>query len=221
MSLNSMLACLCGRSDPDELEDYPRSLDNEKKPLVELVPASGCEDNRLPSPKQNADEQTAAKIVAILRDTDKIGAALKAELDSVAPVSASGWSEWLAESIFHALRSILGDNFDEKETKWGVALTEAYQTARAVVEDQFSDLVQYVTEHPGEAAARVGVEILLSLLAFGILVRVTRWVVTLLGFGEMGPIAGSFAAKWEARYAGFIPKGSLFSYIQRMGMTWK
>jgi hypothetical protein len=29
---------------------------------------------------------------------------------------------------------------------------------------------------------------------------------------------GSFAAEWQSTYAGFVPKGSLFSLLQRLGM---
>ena len=32
---------------------------------------------------------------------------------------------------------------------------------------------------------------------------------------------GSFAAEWQAQYLGAVPKGSLFSYFQRLGMVWK
>ncbi|KAF2263400.1 hypothetical protein CC78DRAFT_581489 [Lojkania enalia] len=42
-----------------------------------------------------------------------------------------------------------------------------------------------------------------------------------LGFGELGPIEGSFAALWQSRYAGYVPSGSLFSFFQRLGMTWQ
>ena len=30
---------------------------------------------------------------------------------------------------------------------------------------------------------------------------------------------GSWAARWQATYMGFVPKGSLFSFFQRLGMT--
>jgi hypothetical protein len=30
--------------------------------------------------------------------------------------------------------------------------------------------------------------------------------------------SGSFAAEWQAAYAGFVPKGSLFALLQRLGM---
>ena len=31
---------------------------------------------------------------------------------------------------------------------------------------------------------------------------------------------GTFAAAWQTRYAGYVPKGSLFSFFQRLGMVW-
>jgi len=31
--------------------------------------------------------------------------------------------------------------------------------------------------------------------------------------------AGTFAAWWQRTYAGLVPKGSLFSFFQRLGMT--
>lgn len=31
---------------------------------------------------------------------------------------------------------------------------------------------------------------------------------------------GSFAAWFQSTYGGLVPKGSLFSYLQRLGMTW-
>lgn len=40
-----------------------------------------------------------------------------------------------------------------------------------------------------------------------------RGFLGLLTFG-----ADSFAALWQSRYAGLVPKGSLFSLLQRLGM---
>lgn len=31
---------------------------------------------------------------------------------------------------------------------------------------------------------------------------------------------GSFAAWWQRLYGGYVPKGSLWSFLQQMGMTW-
>ena len=32
---------------------------------------------------------------------------------------------------------------------------------------------------------------------------------------------GSWAARWQSIYRGLVPKGSLFSFLQRLGMTRK
>ena len=35
----------------------------------------------------------------------------------------------------------------------------------------------------------------------------------------LGCDIGSWAARWQATYMGLVPKGSLFSFFQRLGMT--
>lgn len=201
MDINSILACFCARLDPKRPTPHagrsyhysPRQLVDEKPALI---PPPVYSDKPTRTPEQKAaDEQAAAEIMAIVRNTDETGAALKTKLDGVAPVRAAGWSEWLAESIFHALRSTLGDKVNGEETDWAVALTNAYQAARVTAEDHLSGFLRYAKEHPGEVAAEVVVEILLSLVAFGILVRMMRWVVRLLGFAEAGPVAG-MSSSW-------------------------
>lgn len=75
-----------------------------------------------------------------------------------------------------------------------------------------------------------------TVIALGVLVMIAPLVLEALGFAELGPIPGefdrtmsfhnvklistlgSFAATWQARYAGYVPKGSLFSFLQRLGM---
>ncbi|KAH9171479.1 hypothetical protein EDB89DRAFT_1971384 [Lactarius sanguifluus] len=42
-----------------------------------------------------------------------------------------------------------------------------------------------------------------------------------LGFGELGPIEGTFAAWWQSTYNGYVPAKSLFSFFQRLGMIWR
>jgi hypothetical protein len=60
-----------------------------------------------------------------------------------------------------------------------------------------------------------------TLIALGILALLMPWALEILGFGELGPIEGSWAAFWQSRwYAGRIPKKALFGYFQRLGMTW-
>lgn len=59
-----------------------------------------------------------------------------------------------------------------------------------------------------------------TVIALGVLAIVAPWILEALGFAELGPVEGSFAALWQARYAGYVPKGSLFSFFQRLGMKW-
>lgn len=54
------------------------------------------------------------------------------------------------------------------------------------------------------------------LLCFGGFERVEE-----VGADGGGGGLGSFAAGWQARYLGAVPKGSLFGYLQRLGMVWK
>ncbi|KAL7817977.1 hypothetical protein V8C44DRAFT_319768 [Trichoderma aethiopicum] len=161
-------------------------------------------------PLQPSVEETAQKIIDILLRAEKSGTILSAQIDDA--VSATGWSEWLAKNVLKKLEGVLRSGRD----KMGPAMAEAYDQACEVAEITFSDLCAYVKEHPVEIAATV----LLSLFAFGVLVRLMPVVLELLGFSELGPTAGSFAAWWESTYAGYIPKRSLFSFFQRLGMTW-
>lgn len=59
-----------------------------------------------------------------------------------------------------------------------------------------------------------------TLIALGILAILMPWALEILGFGDLGPIEGSFAALWQSRYAGYVPKKSLFGYFQRLGLKW-
>ena len=59
-----------------------------------------------------------------------------------------------------------------------------------------------------------------TLIALGILAILVPSALEILGFSELGPIKGSFTAAWQSRYTGYVPKGSLFSYFQRLGIRW-
>ncbi|KAL2833757.1 hypothetical protein BDW59DRAFT_64246 [Aspergillus cavernicola] len=60
----------------------------------------------------------------------------------------------------------------------------------------------------------------ITILAIGVLVTVLPWVLEVLGFADLGIVEGSWAASWQAKYAGYVRKGSLFSFLQRLGMVW-
>lgn len=80
--------------------------------------------------------------------------------------------------------------------------------ARIAVERSTKEAIGFARDHPAYA----------TLIALGVLAILTPWVIEALGFSELGPVEGSFAAAWQRLYAGFVPKGSLFSFFQRLGM---
>ncbi|KAK5993888.1 hypothetical protein PT974_07325 [Cladobotryum mycophilum] len=108
------------------------------------------------------------------------------------------------------------DSLKQPHDKLGPTVSKAYRDASKAAEKHFPELVDYVKSHPYEIAAGV----LLTLTALGVLARLAPMVLRLLGFGKLGPRVGSYAANWQSTYAGYVPKGALFAYLQRMGMTW-
>lgn len=127
-------------------------------------------------------EETAETIIEILLGAEKPGALLSAQLEDA--VSVNGWSEWLAQNILKKLEAVLKDGRE----KMGPAMAEAYDQACKAAEITFSDKFEYVKEHPIEIAASV----MLSVVAFGVLVRLMPMVLELLGFSELGPVTGEF-----------------------------
>ena len=134
-------------------------------------------------------------------------------------IHAYGWTESIAEAILNKLIQALHDG-----VIFGQVVMDALERAQEAARN-------FACEHPYYTA----------LIAMGVLAAITPWVLTALGFGEIGIVegklclpaekvydtnawcAGSVAAMWQARFAGFVPKGSLFSFLQRCGMVlrWK
>ncbi|KXX80965.1 putative HTH-type transcriptional regulator YdfL [Madurella mycetomatis] len=214
MAFQNLLSCFCcalenpSHSSPHPIEPYRYTVIDEKPPVH---PASSPRATVISKSADQVDK-TAAEVVAILRRAEKAGPGLVQQLDDA--VSAEGWSEWLAERVLHALEETL--KHTGRET-WGEVLSDAYDAAVAAAEELFSDLVAYAKEHPYEIAA----SILLSLVAFGVMARLMPWVLRLLGFGIEGPIEGTFASWFQSTYRGYVPKGSIMSFLQRLGMTWR
>ncbi|GJP94088.1 endoribonuclease L-PSP family protein [Aspergillus niger] len=113
-------------------------------------------------------------------------------------VDANGWSDSIAQAILHGLNDAIKAGA-EMAGPAADALNKAKEAA-----------VDFAKEHP----------VFTILLALGVLAALAPWVLEVLGFGELGPIAGSFAARWQAAYAGYVPRGALFTYFQRLGMKW-
>lgn len=113
-------------------------------------------------------------------------------------ISTEGWSEAIAIALLHGLEGAINS---------GTRMAKASSDALAQAKDA---AISFAENHPVYA----------TLIALGILAILMPWLLEILGFGELGPIEGSFAAGWQSRYAGYVPKDSLFSYFQRLGMRW-
>ncbi|KGO64569.1 hypothetical protein PITC_094090 [Penicillium italicum] len=112
--------------------------------------------------------------------------------------SAESWTDAIAQAILRGL---------ENAIQSGAEMARAASDAAAQSKNA---AVGFATEHPVYA----------TLIALGILALLTPWALEVLGFGELGPIEGSFAAAWQRTYAGYVPKKVLFGYFQRLGMKW-
>ncbi|KAJ6088535.1 hypothetical protein N7486_009796 [Penicillium sp. IBT 16267x] len=55
---------------------------------------------------------------------------------------------------------------------------------------------------------------------FRTLAPLMAWALKIIGFGQAGPIGGSFAAGWQRAYAGFVPERAWFGFFQKLGMKW-
>lgn len=158
----------------------------------------------------------ADDFITTLRNANSSVPQLRKRLN--ADFATSSWSESLATTILSRLEDLL---------RSGAALGE---TLKVALEKAVLEAVDFAKEHP----------VYTTLIALGILVQIAPWVLSWLGFAALGPVegkslhhvchieavianafAGSFAALWMARYAGYVPKGSLFSFFQRLGMIWK
>ncbi|KAI3012023.1 hypothetical protein CBS147346_938 [Aspergillus niger] len=101
-------------------------------------------------------------------------------------VDANGWSDSIAQAILHGLNDAI---------KAGAEMAGPAADALNKAKEAAAD---FAKEHP----------VFTILLALGVLAALAPWVLEVLGFGELGPIAGSFAARWQAAYAGYVPRAA-------------
>ncbi|PYI03986.1 hypothetical protein BO78DRAFT_348610 [Aspergillus sclerotiicarbonarius CBS 121057] len=113
-------------------------------------------------------------------------------------INANGWSDSIAQAVLRGLNDAI-----QAGTEMARPATDALAKATEAA-------VGFAEEHP----------VYTTLLALGVLAILLPWVLEVLGFGELGPIADSFAARWQSTYAGYVPRGALFTYFQRLGMKW-
>ncbi|OWY57060.1 hypothetical protein AA0119_g9687 [Alternaria tenuissima] len=143
--------------------------------------------------------ETADNVVAILLTTSLTGPALHMQLDSV--VGASGWRSNMAKYVLDKLTAALQASHE----RLGPTIRSAYHRAWEAAQS----IEGFVIEHP----------VMCTVIALGVLAVVAPWVLEALGFAELGPVQGTFASWWQSAYAGLVPKRSLFSFFQRLGMV--
>lgn len=114
-------------------------------------------------------EELAEQVVHAIVAAEKSGAELARVLDNI--VSEHGWTEKIAQWVLVKMESAL----KEAEKLQG-PLKDAYNKA---CEAAFA-IEGFVQEHP----------VFCTVIALGVLVMLTPWVLGALGFGELGPIEG-------------------------------
>lgn len=120
------------------------------------------------------EEEFATRILDTLFTFEKSGEALNLHLKSI--VSATSWTESLARRILDGIVSAL----DSGKVLVG-AMKETYDKVRLVAED-------FVAKHP------ILTEVIVTVIAIGILAMLVPWAVEALGFGELGPIEGEISS---------------------------
>ena len=124
------------------------------------------------------NHEAAKSIVSAMSDADNIGPSLRATIQSHVH-AAGGWSDYLAKKVLAALEAVL---------KAGKPLKGAMQMMKDKTEEAIKATEGFATDHP------VWTEIIVVVIALGILVLVAPYAVEWLGFwagfGTEGPIEG-------------------------------
>jgi hypothetical protein len=200
--LSTLSWCCCINADPE-----PSDVE---KPLITRAPSDAqYKDN--PSAAEVADD-----IITKLFTAEKNDIALEANLRSM--VHTYGWYDNLAAAILASMEQAI-----ELGKEMGPAVKAAYEKAVVAV----NKVKEWADAHPEMAA------VIITLIALGVLAVMMPWLMAYLGFAEEGILEGesvgyfysglvdkfvaSWAARWQATYCGFVPKGSLFSYLQSLG----
>lgn len=161
----------------------------------------GCIFGRLaneprPPTDPRSPEPIASAIVTTILNADE-PYSLDKQLNE--ELSTESWTDVIAQAILHGLENAINSGADMAKA----ASDAAAQSRNAAV--------GFATDHP----------MYTTLIALGILALLTPWALEILGFGELGPIEGSFAAGWQRSFAGYVPKNALFGYFQKLGMKWR
>ncbi|KAJ9418113.1 hypothetical protein QL093DRAFT_2102111 [Fusarium oxysporum] len=145
-------------------------------------------------------DDAASQFVSIIQTHTGTQTELHHRLKQV--VSTNSWTSSLAEAIERKIEKLLKDGA-QLSNPMAEAVKRATNTAW-----------EFAKEHPVYA----GLIAAGTIIAIGVLVEFDLiWVLRALGFDEVGPRLGSFAARWMSSLEK-VPKGSIYSYLQRLGM---
>ena len=129
-------------------------------------------------PIKQTDQEIAAKIIEILRTAQKSGPRLSVSVQDIA-VQAGGWTERLAKALRKALEEVL-----KAADHMGDAMKEAHEKSMESAMKIEAFIEDSEREHPIYTA------LLITVVALGILVLLTPWVIEALGFAATGPVEG-------------------------------
>lgn len=138
-----------------------------------LRPSLDAEEDTQAHADHSPDEKTqalAADLLSILMKAEKNDEHLADKLENA--VQATGWYSSLAEVILNRLQQEL-----EAKGPMGQAAREAYEKSLA-------EAKEFARKHP------IAVNVLIALIALGILAIMMPWAIEALGFSELGPIEG-------------------------------
>ncbi|KAF2811207.1 uncharacterized protein BDZ99DRAFT_415695 [Mytilinidion resinicola] len=168
-------------------------------------PLTYTPDIKLSTDPAPEDEAMASRLLTTLLRAEKPGKTLQEslqhDLDLTGEVRTQGWYETVAAKLLAGMERAIEDG-----KAIGGAVGEVLTHARTFAAD-------FIREHPVYTA------VIVTIVALGVLYLLWPWVVSALGFGEAGPVAGSWAARFQAMYGPEVPAGSLFSALQRLGMV--
>ncbi|RHZ46892.1 uncharacterized protein CDV56_100729 [Aspergillus thermomutatus] len=163
--------------------------------ILSCLTGSSNDKPKVKPTRTRSENDLASEFLTTLLTAHTTDPSLKKNLDET--IHPYNWTSSLAQAILHGL-----ENAIRSGKTMGKAAADALVKAT-------HEAYEFAKEHP----------IYTTILALGVLAVLAPWVLEILGFGELGPIEGSFAAYWQSLY-GDMPKVAVFGYLQRMGMVW-
>ncbi|KAL1985994.1 hypothetical protein VTN96DRAFT_7129 [Rasamsonia emersonii] len=124
---------------------------------------------------KRSSEEIANNILSTLFTSDKVDAYVKKRLNEM--VGEYGWTRSIATAILQRMKNAI-----QQGTAMGPTIKDAFTKATDAA-------VDFARDHP----------VYCTIVTLGIRVLLMPWVIEALGFGELGPIEGTFASWWQAR----------------------